>query len=353
MRFTVLEKFLRQQIENRIRDVTPGVVIRAYQNGRILCEVSTGQTFPYYDLASLTKPIFSVHAMMLAFERGLWNLDSTVHKILPWYPSKTTRVQDLLSHCSGLEWWYPFYHELNSNESLEDRRLHLKKIISSMEIKDQPISIYSDVGFLVLGFVLEALYQKSLFDVWIELKEKFYPGTTFSFHSNNQPPQKKSLYAPTEECPWRKRLLQGEVHDENCWALGGLSTHAGLFGSIDDVSWFALNLRSQLLGIAKYSIRQKTTQLFCRRARPPGGGDWAMGYMMPTPGNASCGQYYSLNSIGHTGFTGTSFWYDPHMDLLIIILSNRVMYGRDNKGFGQLRPEIHNWIVEGYKKSSI
>jgi CubicO group peptidase (beta-lactamase class C family) len=164
---------------------------------------------------------------------------------------------------------------------------------------------------------------------------------------------KLSLYAPTEECPVRRKLVQGEVHDLNAWALGGVSTHAGLFGSIDDVGWFSLHLRSHLLGIARYSIRQKTAQLFAKRALPEGHGDWAMGYMMPTPGAASCGTYFSLDSIGHTGFTGTSVWYDPKMDLSVCILSNRVLYGADNKAFGKLRPEIHNWIVENYRRSGL
>jgi len=353
MRYSVLERTLYKQVENSIRDVTPGVMIRAYQNGRVVCDISVGQTYAYYDLASLTKPIFATQAMMLAFEKGHWNMDSRVQDFLKWFPSEETRVQDLLTHCSGLEWWLPLYQKIDSQLSYEEKREQLRIILSGQKLNPTDRSIYSDIGFMVLGFVLERIYQKPLLDIWIEIREQFCPGTTLEFHPDNKTEHRQSLFAPTEECLWRRRLLQGEVHDENCWTLGGISTHAGLFGSLDDVGWYVLNLRSQLLGIAKYHIRQKTTQLFCRRARPPGCGDWALGYMMPTPGGASCGQYFSLNSIGHTGFTGTSFWYDPHMDLVIVILSNRLVYGRENKCFAKLRPDIHNWIVEGYKKSSI
>jgi CubicO group peptidase (beta-lactamase class C family) len=190
-------------------------------------------------------------------------------------------------------------------------------------------------------------------DVWNDVKNRFYQGTTLEFHPHNKTTVKTSLFAPTEECPVRRKLIQGEVHDLNCWSLGGVSTHAGLFGSIDDVGWFSLHLRSHLLGIARYNIRQKTAQLFAKRALPEGKGDWAMGYMMPTPGSASCGNYFSLDSIGHTGFTGTSVWYDPKMDMSVIILSNRVLYGSDNKAFGKLRPDIHNWIVENYRRSGL
>lgn len=353
MKFSVLEKNLMEALRERIRDVTPGVMVRAYQGGRMICDVSVGDTYAYYDLASLTKVLFTVQAMMVAFEQGKWNLDTYVHEQLPWFPHAQVRVQDLLTHSSGLVWWLPFYKDIDLSLPVEERREVLKKIIAELDVSDTPNSVYSDVGFLVLGFLLEEFYQDSLLGVWNGIKDKFYSGTTLEFHDKNQPKHRVSLYAPTEECAWRKKLIVGEVHDENCWTLGGVSAHAGLFGSIDDASWALLNIRSQLLGIARYSVKQKTAKLFASRARPQGMGDWALGYMMPTPGSASCGNHLSLSSIGHTGFTGTSVWYDPKADFGIVVLSNRVLYGRENKAFAKLRPEIHNWIVEGFRKSAV
>ena len=195
--------------------------------------------------------------------------------------------------------------------------------------------------------------KKNILDVWLDVKEKYYPHSTLDFIINNIPQFDENFYAPTEFCPVRKKVLKGVVHDENTWALGGVSTHAGLFGSIDDMGWYMLHLRSQILGIAKYFIKLKTTQAFVKRARPEGRGDWSLGFMMPTPGKSSCGGYFSLNSIGHTGFTGTSMWYDPKSDLAVSVLSNRLVYGRENRSFVELRPLIHNWIVEGLKKSSL
>jgi CubicO group peptidase (beta-lactamase class C family) len=183
-------------------------------------------------------------------------------------------------------------------------------------------------------------------------KELFFHGTTLDFHLDNKPLFKKEHYAPTEECPWRHRLLQGEVHDENTWSLGGVSSHAGLFGTIEDLGWYVLHIRSQMMGIARYEIRQKTALLFSKRGVDEGKGDWALGFMMPTPGSSSCGQYFDLSSIGHTGFTGTSVWYDPKIDLAVCILSNRLVYGRENTKFKDLRPKIHNWLVEGLRKSA-
>lgn len=352
MKYSVLEKNLIEQLAPKIRDITPGVMVRAYQNGRLICNISVGTTYAYYDYASLTKIIYTVQAMMLAFEEKKWNLDTTLQSVLPWVKSPQTRLFQLLTHSAGYPWWLPFYQKLDIRQSWQQRRSALQQEIESIVPENTNQSVYSDVGFMVLGFVLENFYQKDLVAIWNDIKDRFYEGTTLEFHPRNSTTHKLSLFAPTEECPWRKRLLIGEVHDENCWAMGGVSTHAGLFGSIDDLGWYVLHLRSQLLGIARYAIKQKTTQLFVQRARPEGLGDWSLGFMLPTPGAASCGGYFSLNSIGHTGFTGTSIWYDPKSDLAVGILSNRLVYGRENKSFTKLRPQIHDWIVEGLRKSS-
>lgn len=341
------------KIEDNMRDVCPGVVVRAYQNGRIICDVSVGNTFPYYDLASLTKIIFTTQMMMLAFENKAWNMENLVQDHLPWFPSKTVRVRDLLHHTSGMAWWKPFYKDVNLQSSIPERREQLQGFLASETFANPVKCVYSDLNYLVLGFLLENIYEKNLIEIWREMKDLFYDGTTLEFNVDNVPNFKRSLYAPTEECPFRKKLIQGEVHDENTWVLGGVSTHSGLFGSVDDVSWYALALRSQILGIARYRIRQKTALLFSQRAVAPEMGDFAMGYMMPTKGSSSSGSYLSLNSIGHTGFTGTSVWFDPRQDLSIIILSNRVLYGRDNLRFKELRPKIHDWLFEGLRKSSL
>ncbi len=353
MKFSVLEKNLMMKIEENMRDVCPGVVVRAYQNGRVICDISVGNTYPYYDLASLTKIIFTTQVMMLAYENQAWNLETKIQDRLSWFPSDQVRVRDLLHHTSGMDWWKPFYQEMNRELPREERFHSLQPLLAAEKLSECLKCVYSDLNFLVLGFFLEKIYQKGLLEIWREVKELFYDGTTLDFNVDNIPLYKRSLYAPTEECPWRKKLIQGEAHDENTWALGGVSTHAGLFGSIDDVSWYALALRSQLLGIAKYRVRQKTAQLFAERAIAPEVGDFALGFMLPTKGKSSSGSYLSLNSVGHTGFTGTSMWYDPKQDLSIIVLSNRLLYGRDNNRFRELRPKIHDWLYEGLRKSSL
>ena len=349
MKYTSQETKLIQKIKAAIPDVTPGVTARAYHVGRLVCDVSVGQTYPYYDLASLTKVIFTQQAMMEAFDAGKWNFESKVSDFLPAFKHEIL-VRDLLTHTSGLEWWKPFYKEIDLNLSWLEKRNWIFTQINNSKVEKSGKAVYSDLGFILLGFILEKLSEKNLREVWAGLKDKYYPATTLNFHIENKTKIPREQFAPTEDCPWRKRIIRSEVHDENTWSFGGISTHSGLFGSIEDISTFGLNVRSQLQGIARYSVRQKTAQLFASRAVPAEVGDWAMGYMMPSLNSASCGPHFSVLSIGHTGFTGTSFWYDPRNDLLVLLLSNRVHYGRENKGFISLRPQIHSWIYESLKR---
>jgi len=351
MKYTSQESKLVEKIQKAIPDVTPGVSARAYHLGRLVCDISVGLTYPYYDLASMTKVIFTQQAMMEAFDMGFWNIETTVKQILPEFKHENITIKQLMTHTSGLEWWLPFYQSIDLNKTWKEKRVWLFDQINNSKINKNDKAVYSDLGAILLGFVLEKFHQKNLYEIWIELKNKYYPSTTLDFNLENQTALPKNQFAPTEDCPWRKRIMRAEVHDENCWSFGGISTHAGLFGSIEDVSAFGLNVRSQLQGIARYNIRQKTAQLFASRALPVEVGDWALGYMMPSVENASCGPHFSVLSIGHTGFTGTSCWYDPRNDLLVLVLSNRVHYGRDNKAFISLRPKIHSWIFESLKRT--
>ena len=349
MKYSSKETKLIEKIKQAIPDVTPGVTARAYHVGRLVCDISVGQTYPYYDLASLTKVIFTQQAMMEAYDAGKWNFETKVKDVLPDFKHDTL-ITELLTHTSGLEWWVPYYKAIKLDLPWPEKRSWVYSQINNSTLNKTGKSVYSDLGFILLGYVLEKLYEKNILEVWTDLKARYYPTTTLDFHVENKTELPKEYFAPTEDCPWRKRILRAEVHDENAWSFGGISTHSGLFGSIEDVSAFGLNVRSQLQGIARYNIRQKTAQLFAQRAVPVEVGDWAMGYMMPSIQGASCGPHFSVLSIGHTGFTGTSFWYDPRNDLLVLVLSNRVHYGRENKGYLTLRPQIHTWIYESLKR---
>ncbi len=354
MNHTVFESNLLKKIESRLPGAAPGVMVQVYHQGRKICDIQAGSTFAYYDLASLTKIIFPVQALILAFQNEVWNLNSKVADFVPDFPHKDLKIAHCLNHSALFPTHQPFFQELIKYPSRPEKRKVLRQLLDHVPLVEDPEnkSNYSNLSFLVLIPVLEKIFDKPLEEIWEEIKSLFFPRLSLEFSLDNHPKSDPKHYAPTEKCPWRGRVLQGEVHDENTWALGGISTHSGLFGSIDDVGWFGLFLRGQLLGVSKTAIKQKTAKLFATRSRPPGGGDWALGYMMPTEGASSAGDYFSPFSIGHTGFTGTSLWFDPLQDLLVTVLSNRVAFGREVQDFRKLRPQIHNWIVEGLRRGS-
>lgn len=342
-----LEKKLHENFLQLSPQVAPGFLLRAYHHGKKVCDVSWGKTWTYYDLASLTKIFFTVPWMIRSVEQNRIDVFYRLPKLMPWYLHSVT-AKDLLSHTAGNEWWQPFYKMLDSTQGIEFRKMQLKS-----KLRESPLSsqggkaVYSDIDFFLLGFLLETVYQKNWLDLWGELSEVLFKKNGLFFQPQNQIQFKQESYAPTEKCPWRHRLLQGEVHDENAWALGGVAPHAGLFGSMDAVGEWAVWWRSQFYGLEeKPWFSRELAKKFTERAVSEDKGDWSLGFMLPTLGSASCGKYFSKESFGHTGFTGTSFWMDPEKDLMVLLLSNRIYPNRSNELFKKARPQIHDWVCE-------
>ena len=340
------ERLLSERVAAAIPGVTPGVRLRAWRQGDVLCAVDVGATHDFYDLASLTKVVFTQQAMMQAFDQGLWNAGTRVGDWLPGFAHGSTRLVDLLTHTSGITWWKPFFESMPLDASMAQKRQWLLHELGQSELLPTGKAVYSDLGIMLLGFVLECMHGTDLLAVWDGLRARNYADSTLAMHPGNVPLQERARYAPTEDCPWRHKVLQGEVHDDNTWALGGVSTHAGLFGGPGDMGAFGLMLRAQMLGLPASTLRTGTAQWFMQRAIPADAGDWALGLMLPSAAGSSCGGYLSPDSIGHTGFTGTSIWFDPRNDLLVAILSNRVALGRENRAFLDLRPKLHDWVCE-------
>ncbi len=341
------ERALTAKIEQRYRGTTPGLHLQVFCKGEKRFDITAGETYALYDLASLTKIMFAVPAAMIAFERGFWRVGSRVNAYWPSFPRMNVTIEQLLTHSSGALWWHPFFEEMPNELPSPRKRAWLRKRLETLPWDVAGQSVYSDVGMMALGFCLEAMFQKPLPDIWDNVK-RLIGGDRWDvdFHEGNKPRQRRDLYAPTEWCARRGHLLQGEVHDDNAWAFGGISTHAGLFGSIDAVSAYGLFLRGCLLGTCPCGIASEVVKRFTARAIPQEQGDWALGFMMPGATASSAGPCFSQRSVGHTGFTGTSLWFDPDADVLVVLLSNRVFLGRDNSSFKTLRPLIHTWAVE-------
>jgi CubicO group peptidase (beta-lactamase class C family) len=303
-----------------------------------------------FDLASLTKVIATTAATMRAVDASRLTLDDRVADWLAgWRGTDRTGVtiRQLLTHSSGLTAYLPLYRDCTG-------RFEFETAICTLPLEYQPgtQSIYSDLGFILLGFILEDAMlrangrQPGAFDPEATLSQQFDRLRSFFTPDPltfNPPRAWRPRCAPTEVDRWRGRLLAGEVHDENCWALGGAAGHAGLFGTAAAVGAFA---RAMLRTIAGEQIlsHPATMRAFIRRAEVPGSSR-ALGWdtMLPT---SSCGTRMSRTAIGHTGFTGTSLWIDWERDLYVVLLTNRVHPSRDNNAIREVRPRVHDAVLD-------
>ncbi len=309
-----------------------------------------------FDLASLTKVISTTTLVMRAVDGGTLNLDDPVRAWLPsWRGAdrEAVTIRDLLAHTSGLPAYLPFFRDHTG-------RAEFEPAICSLPLEYPPRSqaTYSDLGFILLGFILEdARGNRSraggVLDPAATLAAQFRRIASFvtseplTFHPTRA---WRERTAPTEIDPWRGRLLAGEVHDENTWALGGAAGHAGLFGTAPAVGAFARAVLRTIAGDPALA-QSATFRDFIRRTAIPASSR-ALGWdtMLPT---SSCGTLLSPTAIGHTGFTGTSLWIDWERDLYIVLLTNRVHPTRDNDRLRALRPGFHDAVVGGMVKSLI
>lgn len=342
-----IEKKIKQDLELFAGNVTPGLMVQAFYKGSKVVDLKLGETYPYYDLASLTKVIFTTTMFMHLYGQQPRILEEKVLKYIPWFFHPSLSVRQLLTHTSGLTWWKPFFKSLNMNEPREARWEALKQIIAAEKLEMTPRAVYSDLNFLMLGYLLEAEFEKPLTELWTNVQGEFdIPHT--HLHIDNKPVYETKKYAPTEECPWRGVRMQGQVHDENAFALGGVAPHAGLFGPIDELSKWILRLREIYFGNENKKgsfITTDTTQDFLKRAISAEVGDFALGFMMKSGQNSTAGNLMSRNTVGHTGFTGTSVWFDLDNDLIVSVVSNRVFFGRDNvEQAKQMRIAIHDSV---------
>lgn len=288
-----------------------------------------------FDLASLTKVIATTPLIMQLVERGVVDLDDRVDRhIAAWQGTNRAQVtiRDLLAHCSGLPAYRPLFQSHHGREQFE-------RAICSMPLEYMPRSqsIYSDLGFILLGFMLDD--GPGLAARFVTLTTQMTVAEELQY---NPPPLWRSRTAPTENDPWRGRLLVGEVHDENAGVLGGIAGHAGLFGTAAAVGAHARHWLQILDG--RQGVLRRTTVDACitRRADVPGSRALGWDTMLPT---SSCGTRMSPRAFGHTGFTGTSLWIDPDRGVYVVLLTNRVHPTRDNDAIRSVRPAVHDAVM--------
>lgn len=299
-----------------------------------------------YDVASLTKVVATTTMAMILVDEERLDLDAPVASFLPRFVGRdkeAVTVRHLLTHSSGLDWWAPLYEEARGREAYLER-------IQAMDLVYEPgaKSLYSDLGLILLGELLERVAGRPL-DVFVG-ERVFAPlGMSDTLYR----PEKELLprIAPTERDDWRGRLVHGEVHDENAYALGGVAPHAGLFSTAEDLARFARMIMAGGVFEHRRIVSRPTVERFVRRAGVPGS-TRALGWDTKSSEGSSAGTLFSSSSFGHTGFTGTSMWIDPERELFLILLTNRVHPTRENTLIRQVRPAVADAVIRALEGSS-
>ena len=275
-----------------------------------------------FDLASLTKVVVTTTIAMRLVDRGALDVEALVSRYVAAWSDPARRlvsVRDLLEHSSGLPAWAALYERVSGREAFAAALAALP-----LDYAPRARSVYSDLGFIVLGLILETVGAASLDEQFRSVVSDV--GSSAWQDLAYLPPQSwRNRTAPTRMDPWRDRLLVGEVDDANAAALGGVAAHAGLFGTAGAVGGFARQLLTECRGTGDSPwrlARRDTLRQFLTRSRVPRSSR-ALGWdtMLPT---SSCGMLMSPSAFGHTGFTGTSLWLDPTADFYAVLLTNRV-----------------------------
>jgi CubicO group peptidase (beta-lactamase class C family) len=319
-----------------------------------------------FDLASLTKNIATTTAVMLLVRDGLVTLDDPVAKHLPSFGDRDkgeVTIRHLLTHSAGLKPWRGFHELLIQKErktgerqigTPEGRAWIIDRVLRSGLVHETgDAAVYGDLDFVALGALVEEV-TKTPFDAYCEkqifeplgMKDtRFLPVPVDGSEATALPDSLKRRIAATENCPWRERIIWGEVHDPNAFAMGGVAGHAGLFGTAPDVMRFAQVFLDAWHGRSEL-LPPELVRSFSERQHIPATSDWALGWDTPTEGSSSSGQYFGPKSVGHLGFTGTSLWIDLEREAIVVMLTNRIHLIAKRSKF-TLRPKIHDLIMEG------
>lgn len=343
-------------VERAITDTAfPGAVVLVLKDDRIIYNKAYGNftydknsapvtTSTIFDLASVSKVIATTTAAMLCYDRKLFSLDDPVTKYIPEFKQNGKghiRIKNLLLHNSGLPAWKKFYGTFDNPEDV------LKDIYaSSIEYSTGTKTLYSDLGMITVGKIIEKVTGKSLDEFCLD--EIFTPlGMKNTFY--NPSAVIKENISPTEyDNYWRMRQLQGEVHDETAFLLGGVAGHAGLFSTAEDLS----KLLTVLLNNGRYNgktfISAETVTLFTRKYSSLS--SRALGWDTKSEEGSSAGKLFGKFSFGHTGYTGTSVWADPGRKIAVVFLTNRVFPTRNNTKIIKVRPLLHNAVINAIEK---
>lgn len=367
---------IAQKMQQGVEEgVFPGAVLLVEYKGSLVHHAAYGHaclvpkpepasTDTIYDLASLTKPLATTPAVALLVADDRLGLDDPLERFVPELAQdalKKATIRHLLNHTSGLPAWRPLYEQIVPDGARlkesppAERRAAVYEAIHREPLAE-PVGarcVYSDLGFMLLGEIVERIVQQEWAAfihgaVWARFGagDLFYlseSGATGGLSVANR------QFAATEQDSWRGRIIRGEVDDENAAVMGGVSAHAGLFGTAMAVARAVSPWLAAVRG-GESPIPSSWAKEFVRKQGIDPNGSWALGWDTPSrgPGGtpSSSGAYFSPVSFGHLGYAGTSVWIDPERELIVVLLTNRVHPTRKNDRIRAFRPAIHDVIFQ-------
>jgi CubicO group peptidase (beta-lactamase class C family) len=269
-----------------------------------------------FDLASLTKLATTALTLSFVRERAL-TLETPFRELVPDFRGgrkDDVTLAHVLTHTAGLTWWLPLWKDVRSLEEA------VWRAAQEPLAQDLGAFTYSDLGYLMLTQGLATIGGRPFAD----LVRDVVLGPVEAVAADFGPRPSERCVATEEDTKWRERRLRGEVHDENAASVGGIAGHAGLFGTAADVAAIARVFRDGAVIGNELAALARTERVKAGNVRR------GLGLALRAPDGPMVGRHFSLDAYGHTGFTGTSLWIDPQLDLTVVLLTNRVYFGRGN-----------------------
>ena len=361
--------------------VSPAAALLVGRGERILFEHSAGVAGPghdehscdretVFDVASLTKPLVTAAIALDMIARGHLYFDTRVVDVLPAFGAgpderrAAVSVRHLLRHDAGLPAHRRFYEQFpasapDSPADLRERRAQMVGLALAEPLERDPRagSVYSDIGFMVLGALVEEIGGARIDELAasrifapLKLEDAWFVETT------GMPDEAfAKRCAGTGPCAWRHVRIHGVVQDENAYAMGGIAAHAGLFATARTVHRLVAEWEEALAGRGRVLDRRIVGHAWNRAASAAGAAPstWALGWDTPTAGGSSAGSRIGRDAVGHLGYTGTSAWIDPSRRVHVVLLTNRIAYGTSKLAIQKLRPRIHDAVFSALDRVKI
>ena len=338
-------EYLREEVD---KGHLPGAVLAVSHKGKIILKEAVGFRSIYlekkpmtidtvFDLASLTKVVATLPAVLKLMDYGAIRLGDSVQKFIPDFGNHSVTIQHLLTHTSGLPSSIKYY----KTNFTYDEIIHYIGT-AKMDAPAGTQVVYSDTGFILLKKIVE---EAAKMEFTSFLQQEIFTPLQMN-HTMFNPTFPKDCYAATEYSAEIQGYKCGEVHDENTYYMGGISGHAGLFSTVDDLKHFAEMIENNGFYQGKQLLKEETVIHSKQRFTMDPSEYRGLGWQLKGDGYNACGDLFSEKSYGHTGFTGTSIWFDPREALYVILLTNRVHLGR-HRHILSIRERVHTLVYEG------